>query len=161
MEYVIATHHVEPQSIVSIRDRRKQTDLPGFLKKTFADLFRRLGLLGVSPDGPPFVIYHEFGPDGVDAEVCVPVAQAVSANGKVQSRLQPAMTVARTLHVGRYEDLGAAYAAVSDWIGRNGFEPAGPVQERYLNGPGDHVAPSEFQTEIDMPIVPLVLAVPV
>ena len=47
------------------------------------------------------------------------------------------MTVGRTLQHGPYEDLGAAYRALTDWINRNGLEAAGPVQERYLNGPGD------------------------
>lgn len=47
MDYQIATHHVEPQAIVSIRDRRKQADLPGFLKTAFPELFGRLRLLGV------------------------------------------------------------------------------------------------------------------
>ncbi|MEX2547783.1 MAG: hypothetical protein WD830_08340 [Chloroflexota bacterium] len=49
---------------------------------------------------------------------------------------------------------------MSDWITRNRFEAAGPVQERYLNGPGDHVAPSEYRTEIDMPIIPLATGAP-
>ena len=160
MDYVIATYALEPQSIVSIRDRRKRIDLPGFLKEAFPELFRRLGILGVSPAGPPFVIYHAFGTEDVDAEVCVPVDQAVSATGTIQSRVLPEVTVARTLHVGRYEDLGIAYAALSDWIRRNGFEAAGPFQERYLDGPGDNVAPSEYRTEIEMPIVPLVVGVP-
>jgi effector-binding domain-containing protein len=160
MDYRIAHHLVEPQAIVAIRDRRKQHELPGFLKAAFPQLFGRLRLLGVSPAGPPFVIYHEFGPDGVDAEVCVPVAHPVSATGRIQSRVLPSMTVARTLHVGRYEELGIAYAAVSDWVGSHGYEAAGPMRERYLNGPGDNVAPSEYRTEIEVPIVPLVVGAP-
>jgi hypothetical protein len=36
---------------------------------------------------------------------------------------------------------------------------AGPV--RCLDGPGDHVAPSEYRTEIEMPIVRLVTGMPV
>ena len=161
MDYLITTHHVEPQAIVSIRDRRARADLPGFLKATFPELLGRLRLLGVSPIGPPFVIYHEFGPDGVDAEVSVPIREPVATAGKIQSRVLPAMTVARTTHVGPYEKIGEAYAAVSDWIRAREFEAAGPVQERYLNGPGDRVASTEYRTEIEMPILPLVVAVPV
>ena len=88
----------------------------------------------------------------------MPVPQAVAPERRIQSRTLPAMTVARTLHVGRYEDLGAAYGAVSAWVTRHGFEGAGPLQERYLDGPGDGSAPSGYRTEIEMPIIPLLVA---
>lgn len=161
MDHVIATHHVETQAIVSIRNRRKQHDLPGFLQAAFPKLFGRLRALGVSPAGPPFVIYHEFGADDIDAEVSVPIGEPVAAAGDIGSRVLPATTVARTVHVGPYEELGDAYAAVTDWVRDHGFEGAGPIRERYLNGPGDGVTPSAYRTEIDLPIVPLVVAAPV
>jgi effector-binding domain-containing protein len=107
------------------------------------------------------VIYHEFGSQGIDAEVSVPIVRQVMATGMIKSRMLPAMTVARTVHVGPYDQLGEAYAALRDWIREHGFEVAGPVEERYLNGPGDRVATSEYQTEIEMPIVPQVVAAPV
>ena len=161
MDYPIATNHVEPQPIVSIRDRRKQHDLPPFLKTAIPELLGRLRLLGVSPSGPPFVIYHAFGAEGVDAEVSVPTSEPVAAAGRIESRVMPAMTVARTVHVGPYEKLGDAYAALSGWIMGHGFQAAGPIQERYVNGPGDGVAASEYRTEIEMPVVRLVVAAPV
>lgn len=160
MDYLIATHHLEPQAIVSIRDRRKQDDLPGFLKAAFPELLGRLRLLGVTPSGPPFVIYHEFGTQGIDSEVSVPIGEPIAAAGKIESRVLPAMTVARTVHLGPYEKLGDAYMALWSWIRSHGCEVAGPVQERYLNGPGDRVASKEYRTEIEMPIVPLGVAAP-
>jgi len=161
MDYMIAIHHLEPQTVVSIRDRRPQDDVPGFLKAAFPELLGRLHLLGVAPSGPPLVIYHEFGSQGIDAEASIPIGEPIDPAGTVDCRVLPAMTVARTVHVGPYEKLGEAYAALSDWIRRHGFEIAGPVQERYLNGPGDRVASTEYRTEIEMPIVPIVVAVPV
>jgi effector-binding domain-containing protein len=161
MDYVITTHDASELSIVSIRDRCPTGGIPGFLGGAFRELFGRLQLLGVTPAGDPFVIYHEFGPDGVDAEVCVPVAGHVSASGTVKARRLPARTVARTIHVGPYENLGAAYAALTNWIGNKGFESAGPIRERYLNGPTDQVSPAEYRTEIEIPIVMVPVAVPV
>ena len=134
---------------------------PDSFKAAFPELLGRLRLLGVAPSGAPFVIYHEFGTDGIDAEVSVPIGEPVAAAGKTESRVLPAMTVARTIHVGPYEKLGDAYTALWDWIKSHGFEIAGPIQERYLNGPGDNVPTSEYRTEIEMPIVPSAVAVPV
>ena len=100
MDYMITTHHVEPQPIVSIRDRRKQDALPGFIKTAIPELLERLRLLGVGPSGPPFVIYHDFGAEGIDAEVSVPIDEPVAAAGRIERRVLPAMTVARAVHVG-------------------------------------------------------------
>jgi len=161
MDYLIDTHHLEPQAIVSIRDRRKQDDLPGFIKAAFPELFGRLRLLGIAPSGPPFVIYHELGADGIDAEVSVPIREPIATAGKIESRVVPAMTVARTVHLGPYEKLGDAYTALWSWIRSHGFEIAGPFRERYLNGPGERVASSGYLTEIEMPIVPVVSTAPV
>ena len=161
MDYLIATHHVEPQAIVSIRDRRKQDDLPGFLKASIPSLLSRLRLLGVVPSGPPFVIYHDFGAQGIDAEVSVPISEPIAATGKVESRVLPAMTVAWTVHQGPYQNIAEAYTALWNWVRSHGFQVAGPVQERYLIGPGERVAPSQYRTEIEMPIVPVVVVAPV
>lgn len=160
MNYVIATRELAQQPIVSIRDRQPTLAIPAFLGGAFGELFSRLRLLGAVPAGPPFVIYHEFGSGNIDAEVCVPVAQPVSAQGKIEGRILPALTVARTLHVGPYQDLGTAYTALTDWVERNGFEAAGPVQERYLNGPGDAATPADFRTEVEIPIAAAAVAVP-
>jgi effector-binding domain-containing protein len=161
VEYQITTRQVPSQAIVSIRGCRPTDDLPAFIQTAFPELYGRLQRAEVSPAGPPFVIYHEFGADGIDAEVSVPVAVPIAATTKVASRVLPAMTVAHTLHIGPYEKLSEAYRAVSTWITDHGFAVAGPIEERYLNGPGDRVASTEYQTEILMPIVPVAVAEPV
>jgi len=159
MDHDVSINEIGEQQIVSIRGRFEQQRIPEFIGKAFGELFGRLGLLGVSPAGPPFVIYHQFGPHEVDAEVCVPVSGPVEASGRVQARTIPAMTVARMLHVGPYEELGGAYITLDAWIERGGLEAVGPLQERYLNGPGDNVTPAEYQTEIEIPILATTAAV--
>ena len=64
----------------------------------------------------------------------------------------PGGTVAEVLHVGPYEELATAHAALAAWIERNGFEAVGPVRERYLNGPADGVPATAYRTIIEMPI---------
>jgi effector-binding domain-containing protein len=160
MTYSIATHDLARQPIVSIRERHERADLPAFLGGAFGRLFSRLEELGVSPAGPPIVMYHQFGLDDVDAEVCVPIDQTIATSGPIQARVLPAVTVAGTVHVGRYEDLRAAYAALTEWLMRSGFDAAGPVQERYLRGPGDGVQPADYRTVVEIPIVRQPVSVP-
>jgi effector-binding domain-containing protein len=160
MGYSIAVHDLAAQPVISIRGHAElAAEIPGFLGRSFGLLFGHLKLLGVEPAGPPFVIYHAFGPAGIDAEVCVPVRTPIAASGGVQGRVIPALTVARTLHVGPYEALASAYDAVTDWIRGRGFELAGPMRERYLNGPGDNVTPAQYQTEVEIPVVAVAVAV--
>jgi len=157
MKYRITTHKTMPQPIVSIRERHPMDDFPAYVGRAFGSLFGYLATLGIEPAGMPMVIYHDFGPDGVDAEVCLPVALELLASGEFQSRVLPASTVARTLHVGPYDKLENAYGAIMAWIPKHEFDVAGPIQERYLNSP-DEVPPTAYRTEIEVPIVPVAVA---
>ncbi len=159
MIYDISTHEIPDRSIVSIRRRIAPSEMPSFVGRSFGDLYTHLGMLGVTPSGEPLVVYHAFDPDGIDAEVCVPIVGEVAATGQIVARVLPGGLVAETLHVGPYDELGAAYTALTEWIGRNDFEAAGPARERYLNAPGEGVPPSAYRTIIEMPISPALVLV--
>ncbi len=153
MEYEVVTTETAEQVVVSIREKLPQDRMPAFIGSTMGELFGFLGRSGVEPVAPPFVIYYEFGPHEIDAEVCVPIAALIEGTDRIRASVIPRMTVARTLHVGPYEQLGEAYRAISEWTDEHGIEPAGPVRERYLNGPGDDgAAPADYRTEIEVPI---------
>ncbi len=158
MRYEVSTHEVPDQPILSVRQRLPMADLPGFIGQSYQEMYRHLGELGVEPSGAPLVIYHAFGPGDVDAEVSVPVAYPVEASGRMTSRVLPAGTVARTLHQGPYNELGAAYTELTEWVGDHGFEAVGPASERYLNEPGPDVLPTGYLTEIDIPVAPAKVA---
>ena len=158
MSPTVTTIDLPEQRVVAIRERHAPADIPSFLGGAFADLFGRLGLMGAHPAGAPFVTYHHFGSDEIDAEVCVPVDRAVGSSGRVQSLTVPAMTVARTLHVGPYDQIGPAHLAVTDWLAEHDLDPIGPVRERYLVGPGDFGNPRDYRTEVEVPFQPVAAA---
>jgi effector-binding domain-containing protein len=161
MDYQFTIQEMAPQPIVSIRERHLATDMPWFIGQTFGVLFGRLDELGIRPAAPPFVIYHEFGKDTIDAEVCVPVEAVVVGGDVFEWRELPATTVVRTLHIGPYTELGGAYEAITGWLDMHETRSIGPVRERYLNGPGDGVEPAAYATEVEMPILPARVATPV
>jgi hypothetical protein len=72
MSYVISPRLAPAQDVVSLRASIAGAAVPEFLQRSFRQLFGRLHLLGVTPAGAPFVIYHAFEPE-IDAEACVPV----------------------------------------------------------------------------------------
>jgi effector-binding domain-containing protein len=159
MPYDINQHDLHPQPVISVRERLDQEQLPAFFGRAFGELYAHLGRHGVPPRGEPLLINHAIGPDGIDAEVCVPVANVVAVTDRIAYRVLPAVTVVDTLHVGPYDELGHAYQALAEWIGDHGFEAAGPVRERYLNEPGPGVSPATYRTIVQIPIEPV--AVPV
>lgn len=154
MTYEFAIHRTPETAIISIRDQVEEARFPAFLAMAFPELFAHVGRHAVIATGHPFVIYHAFGPDRIDAEVCVPVAGPAPVDERIQAHVLPEVTIVRTLHVGPYEELGAAYQALHEWVGDHGYAPAGPIRERYLTGPAEMLPPAEYRTEIDMPVVP-------
>jgi effector-binding domain-containing protein len=152
MTYDMETRELSAQTVISIREQVPQVDLPSFIGRSFGQLLGHVRLLSIPVMGEPFAIYHAFGIDAVDAEVGLPISGHVEATGRITTRLLPAMTVAETLHVGPYGELGGAYAALEAWIGDHGWTTVGPVSERYLVGPGPAVAPSGYRTMVSLAV---------
>jgi effector-binding domain-containing protein len=161
MDYEISVRDVPSQWIVSVRRQMSVPELPAFFGEAYGRIFARLAELDVAAVAPPFAIYHQFGPGQVDAEAGVPISRRIAATSPLKVRRLTAATVARTMHVGPYEELGYAYEALTDWIADHGRVTAGPVRERYLNGPGEDVPPTSYMTEIEMPVSPVAEALPV
>ena len=63
----------------------------------------------------------------------------------------PAVEQAAVLaHRGAPDTIGTAWMALSDWMSREGWAPAGPCREMYLSG--DEVPMEEWLTELHYPI---------
>lgn len=60
--------------------------------------------------------------------------------------------VVSTIHVGPYESLADAYAALEAWMTSNGRTPAGAPWESYITDPAEHPDPKAWQTEVVWPI---------
>lgn len=152
MEYAITTRDVPDQLVVFVRGRTTREELPAFLGASFDRIVGELTHHGSAPNGETLVIYHEVGPDGIDCEVCVPVAPDAVVSGDLWRRIVPAATVAETLHIGSYDGLARAYDAVAIWIRDHGLTGAGPARERYLEGPGEEVPEADYRTRIEFPV---------
>ena len=124
MTYEMSVVEVPDMRVLAIRGTHRAEDVPAFLQASFDELFGHLGRAGVQPAGPPFVLYHAFGPAGVDADVCVPVAGPVEASGRIEAHELSGVTCVRTLHVGPYAALSGAYTR-TERVGRRSRVPAG------------------------------------
>jgi effector-binding domain-containing protein len=154
MNYEVHVKQVAPATIVTERKRTTLAKLGGEMDSTLASIAGAVKPAG-SAEGAPFAIYYNepFRPDDIDVEMGLPVARDAEVDGeRVQRRVLEGGPVAYTLHVGPYGSIGAAYEALRDWIARHGHTPVGPPRELYIVGPGQGARPSEYQTEIEIPI---------
>lgn len=108
--------------------------LPEFLGAAFGEVIAVLDQQGLHPTGAPYGKYRPTD-DGFDVEVGFPSSDVVKPEGRVEASELPGGRVARTMHVGAYGDVGAAYEAAMSWLVDEGCVAAGEPWECYLDGP--------------------------
>jgi len=123
--------------------------------KHYEEIFAFLGQHGVNPAGPPLTLYHdkEHRERDIDAESAVPVAGSVPSGERVKVRALPAVEqMASAIHKGSYDMLGEAWNKMLAWIEAHGYHMSGPVREVYIKGPGVLSKPSDYVTELQLPV---------
>jgi effector-binding domain-containing protein len=152
--YEIILKKIPAQKVVAIR-----AILPGGYGETgklFDKLMPFVFQSGAQMIGPPIEIIYdqEFKEKDVDVEVAVPVENVVPVKGEFKSyELADYENMSSTIHKGSYDTVSAAYAALMKWIEANGYQIAGPSREIYFTDPHSDTPPSEYITEIQIPVV--------
>jgi effector-binding domain-containing protein len=106
--------------------------------------------------GPPFARYHLAAGGGegrFDLEAGIPVDGPFPETEEIRARELPGGDAIATVHVGSYERLGDALAALAAWRAEHGREPAGASWEIYVDDPSA-VPADEVQTRIVEPLAP-------
>ena len=157
MQYEIMVAEVPTRKVLSKRFEVAADEIGPAIQQTLGALYAHLGTSATAPAGEPMVIYHRMPAEtaGWEVEICAPVADRVEAPDGYAFHELEGGTVATTLHVGPYEGLDQAYAAVREFIRSHHFDTVGPPREIYLSEP--QVPPSETRTRIEFPVarVPL------
>ncbi len=106
--------------------------------QAFMKLYSAAAQQGIPISDAPFGIYYN-SPDETPEEELVweigmPVENADQLQPPIVLKRWDHTLVARMRYDGSIEDedMRAAYAGISGWIDRNGYEPAGPIMERFL-----------------------------
>ncbi len=152
--YEVVLKKVPPQKVASVRGIVPNYGEQGIL---WGELEAYLAVHGIRPSGPCFTVYHdpEYREQDVDAEVCEPVdASAADGNEQIKIYELPAFEMMATVvHRGPFTTLHQAYAALMEWLQRNGYRIVGPNREFYLHTtePVKQDDPS-YVTEIHVPV---------
>lgn len=109
---------------------------------------------GRTPVGPPFARYFRWEADAVDLEGGFPLDAPFTASGRAIPGSLPGGEAASLDHFGSYDTLGAAHAALDQWLVDAGRQAAGPVWEVYWTDPSAEPDHAKWRTELLLPLAP-------
>lgn len=152
MAYSIVERELAAQPVLVIRRRVERSQLSATLGPLYGSIVSLAQRNGTVLTGPPFTRFLEWSAGLVTIEAGLPVAAAVSGGGEVQSGTLPAGRAATTTHLGPYDQLLDAYAALERWIEAQGRKIAGAPWEVYVTDPAEHPDPRTWRTELFWPL---------
>jgi AraC family transcriptional regulator len=152
MSYQVSKRHLDPQPVLAIRKRVKRSELASALGAQLGRIVHHAQRSGAVIAGQPFTRYFDWGPGVVTVEIGIPVIGPVAGNGDIIAGELPGGPVATTTHMGAYDQLGAAHAALQVWIEDNQVSAGGAPWELYVTDPVGHPDPKDWKTELFWPL---------
>jgi len=128
---------LETQPTLVVSRRASIERLPEVLGPAWGVVMACAARSGAEPVGAPFAAFHNMDMHDLDVEIGSVFERAVAGAGDVEPGEIPAGTAVQCVHVGPFDQLGAAYAAMRAWMAEHGLEHAGPAFEHYLDDPSD------------------------
>ena len=117
------------------------------------ELLSTLSAQGIEPKSAAFAYHLRMPPDQFDFELGFVVSDTVAATGRVKASQLPATKVARTVYHGGYEGLPEAWNSFQKWMKAKDLKQDEGLWELYLVGPQTTTAESEYQTELNRPLL--------
>ena len=147
----IAILELQPFTYVCIPHRGPITDIAAAI----GALMQAMGSQRLFPPTGPMMGVYYTAPGGAQAEMTWEIGFPVSAQASAQKPLEKKnwtfTTVASAMHVGPYDQTAALFPKIISWLAVQGYAPAGPVVERYLDMNPNLAKPEELRTEIWVP----------
>lgn len=123
-------------------------EIADFFDSSFSELANVLDGQGIAPTGPAFARYAGPPRETADLEVGFPIQGSMSPEGQVHPSSLPAGRVARLVHAGGYDQLGAAWNRLGAWIVEQGLTLGADLWEIYVTEPNPEMDPADLRTEL-------------
>lgn len=158
MDYTIEERALTARPTAVKRFRLPIAQISEVIGPAFMETASAAGRQGHPPAGPPFARYFMTAPpaegEPVEFEAGFPVAGPITPAGEVEPGELPGGEAIATLHVGPYDAMQPAYAAIAAWMAGHGRAPGGPPWEVYLSDPQAEPDPATWRTEVVQPLAP-------
>jgi effector-binding domain-containing protein len=118
MSYEFDMVEVPPVTLAVCETFTKQADIPTRITEMFDIVYTWLRESSVKQVGNNYVIYDQFGPDGMRMRVGFPVSESFDNGSLVRCLELGAAKAAHTRHLGPYSGLPTAHAELNEWCTR-------------------------------------------
>lgn len=156
VHYAIEQKELGLQHVLLMRKRVARPEIGATIASALGPIFAFAQQHGIAFSGHPISRYLEMGPGMVTMEVAMRIVSPVPPHVPTAADLLldtlPAGPVACTTHVGPYDTLHNAYAALEQWIAAHGLAAAGAPWEDYVTDPTEHPDPQEWRTDVYWPV---------
>ena len=152
MSYEIAKKSFEETPFLYVRRQIEPERIAEALGEMFGAVYGHATKLGIPFAGPPTARYPSFGPGMITIEAGMPIAGSAESDGEIVLGTLAGGDVASTVHKGPYDSLSKAHQALEKWSVENGVQAAGAAWEVYVTDPGEVPDPSEWLTEVNLPL---------
>lgn len=151
MDYEVVRRELSETPTAVCNATMSVSEIGAWIGSALASAAQAAAEQGAAIVGPPFARYVMLGAERFDVEAGFPVATAIEPAGDVRPSTLPGGPAAHTVHVGPYDAMGAAYAAVEEWIAAQGGVLSGPPWEVYMTDPDVEPDPAMWRTEVFSP----------
>jgi effector-binding domain-containing protein len=124
-------------------------ELVGFFDRSFPRLASVLSDQEIAIESPAFALYHGPPAARIDLEVGFVTRRPVKPDGEVRAGSLPGGPVARLVHQGGYDQLGASWERLRSWIDARGLTPSRALWEVYVIEPSPDMDPAVLRTELN------------
>ena len=125
-----------------------------FFDRAFSTLASVIAAQGITMTGPAFARYYGPPTDTADLEVGFPTSAAVQPRDGVESGALPGGRVARLVHAGGFDTLGASWERLGGWIAAQGLTAGTDLWEVYVTEPSPDMDPADLRTELNWLVSP-------
>lgn len=138
-------------AVIHLNIPREQ--MPQVFGPAMNELLSTLAAQGIEPKSAAFAYHLRMPPGRFDFELGFVVEDTVAATGRVKASQLPATKVARTVYHGGYEGLPGAWDSFQKWMKSNELKQDEGLWEHYFVGPQSTTNESEYQTELNRPLL--------
>ncbi|MEM9864586.1 MAG: helix-turn-helix domain-containing protein [Myxococcota bacterium] len=142
----------EPETLLIQHATATHATIAEALAKALPAVFNHCATKGIAMLGVPTVVYTHWGPGVVRLAAGLPVAPDTKAEGDFEVFSYPGGTTFAAVHVGPYDSLSNAHAAIEERLVSAGHASWGPAREVYLTDPGEVPDPADWKTQILYPV---------
>jgi effector-binding domain-containing protein len=125
------------------------------IQETISRLVQEMQGQNVIPEGPLMGVYFnapdQVKPEDLQWEMGFPVTAQALIQPPLQKKEWNFSQVVAGLHEGPYDKTGETIRKMLEWMEANGYAPAGPFVERYMDMNPEELKPEALKTEIWIP----------